>query len=545
MESPNGPKSRFPSSTTHLRDFFLPSYNEWRVLTITTLTSVATVIGSGILALPVTLHHTSLQLFLIIFTIAYIAHIGTTSVAVELFQRGRLRRCQLGHNAYLSHKAAAGCQGNDDSTSYPYASERSPLNGGNAAGREREVSQDVTLFELADIYLPNPLLRYAFHIATPLSFLGLLVSYGLAGPQALWQITHPPPAPPTPPLLVFFLYAFVGTLAVVFFVNVLLPVFSSLTIVKGGLFIAVVIIVAALPSSTRISSLPQLLSELPNWTSAAVPFLMSTVALGGLSNTMPVTFRLLPNQPSRLQVYRYRAAVLLGLTICYLLNIGWVIAVMQVVPRDAAPGHPSLSVAFDRGQISTVPLIETLSAHANISTHILEVVAMIINLFILISTMVSFFVMAAGCKSYLDGAVLSIYNRLQRRGPSSIRMLHMRSLAYLITFGSMILTIVWNPDGFIAVLTQFTSFTLNLQSGALLFIMLYYSRKALLKRDDHGLADESGLAGRQSTQKDIPLALPPWTVNALILFGLTVFSFAGLLVITAPFLGIELTTPHE
>lgn len=64
----------------------VPQYSEWKVLPITTLTSIATVVESGILALPVTLYQTSLQLFLIVFAVALAVQISAVYTAIHLIQ---------------------------------------------------------------------------------------------------------------------------------------------------------------------------------------------------------------------------------------------------------------------------------------------------------------------------------------------------------------------------------------------------------------------------------------------------------------------------
>lgn len=526
-------------------------YNEWRVLTITTLTTIATIIGSGILALPVTMYHTSLSLFLIIFTASFLAQMGVIFASIEIFQAGRHKRYPYqdttNEASNLNSKGPRQSSSQGGTSWAVNPTEATPLNPQPVLQPDIESTHDVSLFELADNYLPNRILRFIFHVTTPLSFIGLLVSYGLAGPQALWQVTDPSSSPSTPPLVLFFLYSFLGVLMVVFFVNVLLPMFSSLTVVKGGLFIAVVVIVAALPRSTHVSSIGSLFRDPIDWSSSAVPFLMCTVALGGLSNTLAVTFRLLPKHPTVSQTSRFRSATLLGLFICYVLNIGWVMAILQVVPRDAPSNQPSLTYAYTHGQISTIPLIATLSTHAYISDHLLNIVSIFVNSFILVSTIVSFFVMAAGCKSYIDGAVIAAYKSLISRGFLSIKRVVLHGLAYTLTFGPTILAIVWNPDGFITVLTQFTSLTLNLQGGVLVFVMLYYCRQQASENtldDRNDLVDES--ASRTGAErKDIPLRLSSKVSFTLIIYCGIIFTSACMLVLVGRFFGIELDAPRE
>lgn len=490
-------------------------YNPWRVIPITTLLSIATIIGSGILALPVTLHHTSLRVFFVVFTVVYVANVAVIYAAVELFQRTthHLHQLQLDQ-----HEGSSSASPGDTTHIL------SPTN------TQRITSKNITLFAIADLYLPSHILTWLFHICTSLTFLGLLMSYGLAGPQALWQILRPPPPPSFPPLIFFFLYCLTGVIAVIFFMNVLLPLFSTLTVLKGLLFIAVVLIVGVLPPSTRVASFRDLLYENSSLLSAVEPFLVAIVALGGLSNTMPVTYALLPEQPNRRQIAHFRGSVIAGLTTCYLLNIGWVIAIVQVVPRD---GPSSLTAAYQKGQISTIPLVETLAASSGVSLYLIQAVTIIVQMFILVSAGVSFFIMAAGYKSYTAGVADGICRSLEGRR-FGVSQTVARASAYTLTFGALIFFILFNPNGFITVLTRFASLTMSLQSGVFLFVMLYFCRVQLRSWP-------SGDGGDGS----VALPMSRLVCSVVIVLGCLVCGGGSVMALFAPFLGIQTAAPRE
>lgn len=365
----------------------------------------------------------------------------------------------------------------------------------------------------------------------------------------------------------FVSYWTLGTVAVVFFVNHLLGVFGSFTVLKGGLFVGVVFIVALLPDAAKVATMRDLFSDYSGWAGAAAPFLMSCVAIGGIANTTPVTFNLLPMNATKAQIARYRAAMLLAVVICYLLNVGWVLAVLQVVPREAAPGKPSLTVAYESGQISTVPLIAALHDGYAVQGWVLNLVELIVEMFIVVSTGVSFFVCAAGMKSFVDGAADTAGNALPVFASGAMAQVP-RAVAYVLSFGSVLGLIVANPDGFISVLTRFTSFTVNLQAGALMFVMLYYARKMAGRevnlfgqshrgeeRGDHigaveldklprqakenlmwdGLDQEAGTA-----QPVVPLEMSPSVASNFIAFGCIFFGFGCFLALLGPMLGVSL-----
>lgn len=396
--------------------------------------------------------------------------------------------------------------------------------------------------------------------------IALLVSYGLAGPQALWQLTHPPPAPTTaPPTLAFLAYSGITVLAVIFFLEALLPIFGTLTVVKGSLFTAVVILVASLPARIRTASLPGLMMERDfPLSTAAVPFLMSTVALGGLPNTLPVTFALLPKHATAGQIRRFRGAATTALVVSYLLNVGWVIAVLQMVPRDGSNG---LGEAFKKGLISTVPLVATLYSKKGVSRELLGTVEMLVQLFIVVSTGVSFFVVAAGLRSYVQGIAIEMWRVMSGwRGEGDVRRSGRQTvigMCFTMCFGLVIGLILLNPHGFISMLTGMTSLTMNLQGGVLLILMLYVARTrrgGLGYGNDEGNArNGAGVGGgndagmdklenggkREIVQDGIAEEMSSSLAASVMVFGGVFSMTACLLATVGPLFGLRLGAPHE
>lgn len=285
--------------------------NEFHTLALVMLTSLATVIGSGILALPITLYETDMGSFLGFFTLALLGQMGVVLVMVELLQQASVRA-----RAEASAKAAARAIASEDD------------------GDDGE-PEEISLYTLARYYLPTSTLRALFYVATFMCLIAVIVSYGLAGPQAVYQTISPSAINKSPPLIIFALYWLAGTVAVVVFLDFFLPVFGSFTVLKGALFAAVIVIVSVLPQSARPISVASLFGPVkfakgPMLSRWAAPFLMSCVALGGLPNTLCVTYSLLPPRPTASNISRFRNAVLLALIICYVLNVGWVFTVLQV-----------------------------------------------------------------------------------------------------------------------------------------------------------------------------------------------------------------------
>lgn len=478
-----------------------PVYNEFRALTIVTLLSIATVIGSGILALPVSLFQTSVLPFIFLFTLSALSQVAVICTAVELFQRARLAvsapSFQPTYNSIQSD---------------PFPPYQPP---------------DVSLFTLCQLYLSTRLSRISFYVTTYISFIALLISYGLAGPQALWQLISPQSVYTHTPALVLLSFWAIGTACVVFLLDRLLGVFGTITVLKCTLFSAVVVIVAVLPPSARISSVSNLISDSSQWQHCTIPFLMSCVALGSVVNTMPITFKLVPLNATPANIRNYRTAVILAILLCYLLNIAWVLAMLQVVPREAPNGAPSLTNAYTQGQISTVPLVDVLHSKSAMQGDMLHMVQVAVGIFVFISTGVSFFIMSAGLKNFVDAALHSLNESYQMGTQGALIG---KILAYIISFGSIIIIVLANPNGFITILTNLSSFAASFQAGLMVFIMLYTCRSG-------GKTDNEGkLNGYDNT---IPVVMSKWVWRSCLTYGLLFFFVACCLSAVASFMGIS------
>src|SRR5690606_26470534 len=71
-----------------------------------------------------------------------------------------------------------------------------------------------------------------------------------------------------------------------------------------------------------------------NWRYIGQPFLISTVALGGATKTLPFMYSRI--KPTKKTVWWYRAASLAGLFMCFLLISFWCLFVLRIVPQQ---GH--------------------------------------------------------------------------------------------------------------------------------------------------------------------------------------------------------------
>ncbi|CAF4007659.1 unnamed protein product [Rotaria magnacalcarata] len=163
------------------------------------------------------------------------------------------------------------------------------------------------LHSLGELLLPC-FLRQLFTLTVLLSLLCLLVSYSLAGSQAFSSLFHVDYKKMIP----FFCWTW--TIVIVFLHTFIQPIISVLTFLKGTLFTGTVVVtlLVGLKINNPVKN---------DYTAMGDSFLMSTIALGGLMNVMPLMFSKL--KQTREEIIGFNVALFLGLTTCVILNILW------------------------------------------------------------------------------------------------------------------------------------------------------------------------------------------------------------------------------
>lgn len=267
-------------------------YDESLALFQATCLAVATIIGGGVLALPVSLHETSLTTFFTLFTCSLLGQFAVVTATVDILERANISEYGVGNP------------------------------------KESKIS----MYTLAEKYLPK-FLQGFFNLMSLVLLMSMLSEYGLAGPKAAWEMISDEDVP----TIIFVLYWILGASTAVFFLQAILPILTGLTVVKGSLFVLVILIVQAIPKANTVSW-NELFKPLNSsdetgfaLSRAVSPFLVSCVALGGLPFTIMVTYKqFLPRNPTEKQIKNYRNANILALILCYVINIFWVISIFQV-----------------------------------------------------------------------------------------------------------------------------------------------------------------------------------------------------------------------
>jgi hypothetical protein len=248
----------------------------------------------------------------------------------------------------------------------------------------------IDLHSLGNMFL-GPISRKLFDMAVMLHFLSILISYVLAGSEAYSQLIG---VPLTTMIAPFFLF---WTTVIVLMARQIAPIISVVTFIKGTLLIVMIGVVGVLADMVSVSFKD-------DWRFLGSPFLLGTVALGGVVNTMPVMFTKVVQDfgMSRAAVTAMRNGVLAGVVVCFACNSVWCFFVLNIVPQQ---GYPvSLEESRDNGEISTVPVINIMRSQAPVYAWM----AVMVEAFIAISISVSYVTMGSGLKHFLDGIAVSV-----------------------------------------------------------------------------------------------------------------------------------------
>eukprot|EP01027_Heterolobosea_sp_BB2_P018522 GEZU01026078.1.p1 GENE.GEZU01026078.1~~GEZU01026078.1.p1 ORF type:complete len:563 (+),score=72.96 GEZU01026078.1:174-1862(+) len=307
-----------------------------------------------------------------------------------------------------------------------------------------------------------------FNIAVVIHFTSFIISYSLAGPQALGSLFRVDFRYFVPPFVIIL------SIIVIFGGRIIISIISGVTLLKGTLLFFIVCLVAFLGMVIHDGSND-------NWRYVGEPFLMGTVALGGAINSLPVIYSRMA--PTRRNLRVLRAASISALVICGAVTASWVLFILMVVPQDSAdPNEPTLRQAAEKGQISTMPLAEVLRQRYPKYLWLTYV----IQIFIVISVTASFVTLGSALKHLLDGYSRSIIEFLNTPGtwanrvfkPTPGRRATIFALLcqfglYCICFVSLLIVALLSPKGFLKILEVFTSFGMNLNTGVLAALMFW------------------------------------------------------------------------
>ncbi|EME31731.1 uncharacterized protein Gasu_11070 [Galdieria sulphuraria] len=444
--------------------------------------SIATILGTGILGLPVTLYNCGFLPFFVVFTVVLFAQICVVFAFVELLQRTDASLSKLTtelHPINTSNVEAVDFQLITDSSINRTATEQTEDSSTGKKFPHTSISSvrgttlsegkpAASLFTMSALYLKNPLIRFLFELTVLVHFVSIMTSYALAAPQSFRQFFGLDVSNSFTTTLLFVLLC---SFLVCFVLPGALNVVSIATALKGSILIVLIALVTTV--SLRVGQ-----SFQNRFNYLFDSFLIGTVSLGSVVNIMPVTWSQLGSQKDNRTVKLYRISVVLAVVTCYILCTVWCLAILLVVPQSSSVD--SLQTAYKLGQISTIPLVSQLHQVNSIP----NVVSFLVNGFICLSTTVSFLVMGSGLKSALDGLAFrwtrletneAVFSpRWKRLGENKIR-----GVLYFCSFGLIALLAASNPHSFMRVLEGFTSLCLNTESGLFVGWMLLSSSSVI------------------------------------------------------------------
>ncbi|CAF3530021.1 unnamed protein product [Rotaria socialis] len=444
--------------------------------------TIAAVLGTGVLGLPITLYDSGFGPFIISICIAYFVQVLLILFFTEVLQK------------VYYHNIEKLKESEQDHMLIQVDTEESPTSESNYdVIADRVHSSEAlerclpNLYSLGKLLLPS-FLPYIYTLVVILLTMVFLISYGLAGSQAfatLFNIVYTDVIP-----------AFCWILTFVVFVlhSFIQPIISVLTLIKAILFTMTIII--TLIAGSKIQNQPT-----SDYSAIGDSMLMSAMALCGAVNIMPLMFSKL--KQTRQQMIGFNVAVVLGLTTCLLLNILWCWSVLEIVPQKSAClpvypnktnsiesqlfsglqvageciASPSLQEAALKGEISTIPLSKILESKKYASY---KYVSIIIEIFVAISISVSFITIGSILYHTISGAVDS-YCDLKMETESKYRGIlkyftkrRILGLGISIICFTIVFVIVFTkPNSFKTVLEQGGTILLSIQIGIFVAMMIY------------------------------------------------------------------------
>ncbi|XP_064638411.1 uncharacterized protein LOC135494407 [Lineus longissimus] len=489
--------------------------------------TIATILGTGILGLPVTLSRAGLYPFLVSFIIGFFMQGLLICIFTDLLQR--TYAVQLIRREHDEMIPLTEIDLDDDSFS---DAEEENENSGPVLAGHVIIPKDIGVKE-PNLHLMGQLflgcgVRQLFDLVLIVQFISLLISYTLAGSEAYAQVIG------VPYLYVIPVFCGLLTMAIVFALNLIQPVVSILTLAKGTLLLGTVIVTFYVGAEIH--------HEITNdFMYTGAPFLMGTVALGGIINVMPFLYSKIGQNPQQVQSFRF--AIIMGLLTCTVLNVLWCWAVLDIVPqldavtcvKGSLPGNHSkilftnpskpdmvclqnisLGRSAANGEISTIPLTQMIQNLYPAYTW----VAFLVELFIMVSITVSYLTIGAAMHHTLKGLVESMWSSQDRFTSymSKIKVAASRcrkcttqflcsTFLSLVAFSVVFAIAMLNPKGFVDMLEKVASSVINIEAGLFVFLMLLKARNS------------------QNRRALIPLPLPNWVYYLQVLLPIY-FCFA-------------------
>lgn len=258
--------------------------------------SATTLIGAGILGLPVVLYDISATKFFNVLAVALSGQIILVVLTVEVLN-----------------------------SSTKILKEKQNIQNGQDVQFD-----DIGLSTLATLYLPRHL-QNLFSFVTFFIYITALVCFGIAGTQSVANVLENSTMTASPSLLIVIVYFLIGICTVIFFGRAVMPALTILPYCESVALFLCILLIWSLPHSVRKYSFFETetiskftLSKFSN------PFLMSSATLSGLPATICVTYNWISKTKFHKKELFFLLSLISALVFSCVLNLFWVFAVFEV-----------------------------------------------------------------------------------------------------------------------------------------------------------------------------------------------------------------------
>eukprot|EP00759_Apiculatamorpha_spiralis_P052910 PhF_6_TR6052/c0_g1_i3/m.8768 len=425
---------------------FSPS-NYPRVALFTTcfFLTMTSIIGIGILSLPVRMFECGIEPFVTLFVVCCLVQMAVVVAMVELLTRvAKYQRTK----AYRAAHAAT-----------------SPTTRAGAY----EVLEDVNpeqdwcvapppspdLHTMAVLLLPK-WAYVVFDFCAIFHFLAICMAYAISAGQLHVELVGIP-FHVIVPVFVSFLTFFVQS-----FGHKMHGFVAAMTLFKGAVLVAMIALAGYVGSNFFHSTTI-------DWNAIHQPFILTTLALGGAANIIPVLFSKIDHEsPSDISLLRN--ACLAALVVCWVLITTWTAIVLKIVPQRGP--KPSLEDAYHRQEISTVPLLQFLREQSDLGS--IGAITDFINVFCILSVTISFATLSLGLQHMLHG----VARHLSEQYPDTFQNLSTSRLSSILFLSSQSLVLLVGTlfsNSLFIIMESMSSTALNIEAGVYVGVMYLVS----------------------------------------------------------------------
>lgn len=457
-------EDKFLSDNVELRSSSVHSNpkNRWMALgyLLCYFVTVAAILGTGASQLPVVLSQSGFLPFVVVFLLEALIQILVVLYVVELLQRGYLvKQQELLEKSFPRDEDVLLNDVGDDSEEeeknnrsemeMEVMNENEPCNLAGPAfpppGSPDTKQSYPSLYILADLFLDSGL-KHIFQVLILFMFVSNLINSTIAVGEACTQLLDLNTR--------WTLVVFVCSCAfLIIFVNsCVIPFVSLLTFLDACLL--VIVTACSKIFMERSLNHNHIQSEFKH---IGQPFVWSTLATGLVVNILPLLFAKV--KPSNSQICGFCRSVIAGILTCVVVIILWAAAI--------------------KGHLSPFPVLKI--SKSDDLRH--RWIAVLVQIFFVISISVSFLTFGAGMKHMVDSWFDSFYSTTQsdwQELKSRLEGIYCRAhvrwflkKSILLTlFGFQFAVATLNPKGTVTVLRNFASIALNIELGVFVVLML-------------------------------------------------------------------------